>query len=217
MKTAVVIGATGLVGGKLIERLVNEAGFEKIIAVTRRPVTYQSAKVVNEVMNFDALENHKATFRGDVLFSCLGTTAKQAGSIAAQRVVDYDYQYEIAKFAADNGIKHYVLVSSAGADAQSKSPYLKMKGELEDAVSLLPFERISIIQPSLLLGERDGFRLGETLGSWVLPVLCKLPFLKKYRPISGDEVAKKMASLALNPIRGEGVKEVFVLDQVFDV
>ena len=217
MKTAVVVGATGLVGRHVVARLVDSQNYDTVIAVTRRPVTYQSAKVVNEVMNFDALENHKATFRGDVLFSCLGTTAKQAGSIAAQRVVDYDYQYEIAKFAADNGIKHYVLVSSAGADANSKSPYLKMKGELEDAVSLLPFERISIIQPSLLLGERDGFRLGETLGSWVLPVLCKLPFLKKYRPISGDEVAKKMASLALNPIRGEGVKEVFVLDQVFDV
>ena len=217
MKTAVVVGATGLVGRHVVARLVDSQNYDTVIAVTRRPVTYQSAKVVNEVMNFDALENHKATFRGDVLFSCLGTTAKQAGSIAAQRVVDYDYQYQIAKMAADNGIKHYVLVSSAGADAQSKSPYLKMKGELEAAVSLLPFERISIMQPSLLLGKREGFRLGETLGSWVLPTLCKLPFLKKYRPISGDEVAKKMVSVAMNLRRGEGVKAVFELDQVFDV
>ena len=216
MKTAVVIGATGLVGGKLIERLVNEGGIEQVTAVTRRPVNYQSSKVVNEVVDFNALENHKATFQGDVLFSCLGTTAKQAGSIAAQRVVDYDYQYQIAKMAANNGIKHYVLVSSAGADAQSKSPYLKMKGELEDAVSLLSFERISIMQPSLLLGEREGFRLGETLGSWVLPALCKLPFLKKYRPISGDEVAKKMVFVSLSAEDKIPFKEVFVLDEVFN-
>ncbi|WP_154224130.1 NAD(P)H-binding protein [Marinicella rhabdoformis] len=215
MKTAVVIGATGLVGGRLVGRLVNEAGFKKVIAVTRRPVTYQSSKVINDVVDFNALENHKASFQGDVLFSCLGTTAKQAGSIAAQRVVDYDYQYEIAKFAADNGMKHYVLVSSAGADANSRSSYLKMKGELEDAVSLLAFERISIMQPSLLLGEREGFRLGETIGSWVMPALCKLPFLKKYRPITGDEVAKKMVAVALTPKSGAGVKQVFALDEIF--
>lgn len=212
MNKAIVLGATGLVGSKLVNRLAKEPAVEKVIAVTRRPVEYESAKITNEVIEFDALEKYRAVFTGDVLFSCLGTTLKQAGSIEAQRQVDYDYQYEIAKIAAENKVNHYLLVSSSGANANSKSPYLKMKGELEDAVSNLSFERISIIQPSLLTGERDSFRLAETVGSWVLPVLCKLPGLKKYRPISGDQVAEKMVTLGLSA--GQS-REVYRLDEIF--
>jgi uncharacterized protein YbjT (DUF2867 family) len=212
MKTAIVIGATGLVGKSLVDRLATESDIEKVITITRRPVEYQSDQIVNEVVNFDELEKHSDIFRGDILFSCLGTTAKQAGSIANQRKVDFEYQYQAAKIASENGVGHYVLVSSSGADANSRSPYLKMKGELEDEVSSLAFQRLSILQPSLLIGERESFRLGETLGSWILPLLCKLPFLKKYRPISGNEVAKKMVSVSLS----EGsTREIFRLDEVF--
>ena len=212
MKTAIVVGATGLVGKSLADRLATESDIEKVVAITRRPVEYKSDKIVNEVVNFDELEKHSDIFRGDILFSCLGTTAKQAGSIANQRKVDFEYQYQAAKIASENGVGHYILVSSSGADSSSRSPYLKMKGELEDEVSSLAFQRISILQPSLLIGERESFRLGETLGSWILPLLCKLPFLKKYRPISGDEVAKKMVSVSLS----EGsTREIFRLDEVF--
>ena len=212
MKTAIVIGATGLVGKSLVDRLATESDIEKVITITRRPVEYQSDQIVNEVVNFDELEKHSDIFRGDILFSCLGTTAKQAGSIANQRKVDFEYQYQAAKIASENGVGHYILVSSSGADANSRSPYLKMKGELEDEVSSLAFQRLSILQPSLLIGERESFRLGETLGSWILPLLCKLPFLKKYRPISGNEVAKKMVSVSLS----EGsTREIFRLDEVF--
>jgi uncharacterized protein YbjT (DUF2867 family) len=212
MKTAIVVGATGLVGKSLVDRLATESDIEKVVAITRHPVEYKSDKIVNEVVNFDELEKHSDIFRGGILFSCLGTTAKQAGSIANQRKVDFEYQYQAAKIASENGVGHYILVSSSGADANSRSPYLKMKGELEDEVSLLAFKRISILQPSLLIGERESFRLGETLGSWILPLLCKLPFLKKYRPRSGDEVAKKMVSVSLS----EGsTREIFRLDEVF--
>ena len=212
MKTAIVLGSTGLVGKQLVERLSKEQGVEKVIAITRRPVEYTSEKVVNEVINFDELAKYSDVFKGDVLFSCLGTTLKQAGSVKAQRKVDYDYQYEVTKMSAENEVGHYILVSSSGANANSKSAYLKMKGELERDALLLPFQRISILQPSLLIGERNHFRLGEVLGSWILPTLCKLPFLKKYRPITGDEVAKKMVRTAL--IAG-GAKENFTLDELF--
>ena len=212
MNTAIVLGATGLVGSKLVDRLVKETDIGKVVAVTRRPVEYESEKIINQVINFDQLEKHRDIFTGDVLFSCLGTTLKQAGSIAAQRKVDYDYQYEIAKIAAENKVNHCILVSSSGANTNSKSPYLKMKGELENAVSSLPFKRISILQPSLLIGERESLRLAETVGSWVLPVVCKLPWLKKYRPISGDEVAEKMVALSLS--KGQS-KEVYRLDEIF--
>lgn len=212
IKTATVIGATGLVGGHLVRRLSDSPQFEQVVAVTRRAVDFGLDTVVNRVVDFNDLDSYRNVFTGDVLFSCLGTTLKQAGSIEAQRLVDFDYQWQIAQLAANNGVKHYLLVSSAGANAESNNAYLKMKGELEDAVSTLPFERISILQPSLLLGERAGFRLGEKVGSWVLPVLCKLPFLKKYRPIKGDEVAQKMVTLSLSPSQGKAIHR---MDEIF--
>ena len=212
MKTAIVLGATGLVGRNLVSRLIEERCFEKILAVTRRPVEYKSEKVVNEVINFDELDSYSDVFNGDVLFSCLGTTRKQAGSFQRQRQVDFEYQYLAAKLSAQNAVPHYVLVSSSGANANSKSPYFKMKGELEQEVLSLPFKRISILQPSLLVGERADMRLGETLASWILPVLCTLPLFRRYRPILGDEVAGKMVSLSLLP--GKGI-EIFTLDEVF--
>lgn len=212
MKTAMVLGATGLVGKHLVECLVQNENVESIVAVTRRPVEYVSEKVTNQVVDFDALENDLSVLNCDVLFSCLGTTLKQAGSISAQRKVDLDYQYQVAKIALDNDVGHYVLVSASGANANSKSAYLKMKGELEDAVSLLPFERISILQPSLLKGERDTYRLGEELGNRILPILCKLPFLRKYRPITGHQVANKMVTIALSA--GSG-KNYYRLDELF--
>jgi len=212
MKKAIVLGATGLVGSKLVDLLAKESGVATVVAVTRRLVNYTSKKIINEVINFDQLEQHRDIFSGEVLFSCLGTTLKQAGSIEEQRKVDFEYQYEIAKIASENKVRHYILVSSSGANSKSRNSYLKMKGDLEDAVSVLPFKRISILQPSLLIGERESFRLGESVGSWVLPLLCKLPVLKQYRPISGDEVAEKMVTLSLS---AGNPKEVYRLDEIF--
>ncbi|MEP4890724.1 MAG: NAD(P)H-binding protein [Aliiglaciecola sp.] len=212
MRTVIVLGATGLVGKNLVNRLVLDKDVNKVIAVTRRPIEYQSNKVTNQVVKFDELDKYADIFTGDVLFSCLGTTVKQAGSVQKQRKVDVEYQYQAANIAADNGVHHYILVSSSGANAKSVSAYLKMKGELEDAVALLPFARISILQPSLLIGERDNFRLGETLASCLLPALCKLPFFKRYRPITGDEVAKKMVSISHS---AKTAKQVYRLDELF--
>lgn len=212
MNIAIVVGATGLVGEELLNQLDNESNIGKVVAITRRPVKYKSKKIVNEVINFDELEKHSDIFRGDILFSCLGTTAKQAGSIKEQRKIDLEYQYKVAKISSENKVNHYILVSSSGANAKSRSPYFKMKGELENEVSLLPFKRISILRPSLLIGDREDFRLGETLTSWILHFLCKLPFLKQYRPISGNDVAKKMVLVSLstgNP------KEIYRPNELF--
>ena len=211
-KTAVVVGATGLIGESLVELLAHADHIEKIIAITRRPVSYSHANVINIVVDFEHLENYASAFSGDYLFSCLGTTLKQAGSIAAQRRVDLDYQFKAAQLAANNGVSHYLLVSSYGADANSKNAYLKMKGELEDNVKALAFSRTSIFQPSLLMGNRAKLRLGEKLAGYFLPIICSLPFLKRFRPISGDEVAKKM--LLVSQQRGEPM-ETFTLEDVF--
>lgn len=211
-KTAIVIGATGLVGHALVEQLSNEKNFGKIIAVTRRPVKFRSSKVENQVVDFNHLEKHAGIFQGDYLFSCLGTTKKQAGSIEAQRKVDLDYQLTVAKLAAANGVPHYLLVSSAGANERSNNDYLQMKGELEAKALALPFKRVSIFRPSLLLGDREKARTGEKLAATIMPMFTFLPGIRRYRPIRGEQVAQKMIQVSQH---NGPAKERFTLDEVF--
>lgn len=213
-KVALVIGSTGLVGKALVDQLVSANHIEQVITLTRRPVEHVSAKVVNHVVDFDSLHHQAALFNADIMFSCLGTTVKQAGSITAQRKVDLDYQFNAAKLAADNGVEHYLLVSSSGANPQSPSAYFKMKGELETKVKTLGFKRLSVFQPSLLVGERNEFRLAEKLGSWLLPSLCLIPRLRRYRPISGEQVAQKMC--LVSSLSGSG-QAYYRLDELFHV
>ncbi|KZN30479.1 hypothetical protein N480_05860 [Pseudoalteromonas luteoviolacea S2607] len=212
MKTAIVLGATGLIGKHLIEQLIHCDDIGKVIAVTRRPLDFGNDKVVCAQVSFDRLIDYADVFKGDLLFSCLGTTKKQAGSISMQRKVDFDYQLQVAQMAADNQVSHYFLVSSSGANAQSRNPYLKMKGELEDEISKLSFDKTSIIQPSLLLGKRDHFRLAETFGAYILPVVCKTPGLRKFRPILGEQVAIKMVKISQTQASAQ---KTFKLDELF--
>ena len=211
-KTAIVVGATGLVGQALTDQLGEADYFSKVVTLTRRPAPHSSPKVDNRVVNFDLLGDNAELFAVDLLFSCLGTTRKQAGSIAAQRKVDFDYQFRAAQLAAGHGVRHYLLVSASGANAKSNNPYLQMKGELEEKILALPFERITIFQPSLLLGKRREFRFGEKAGALLLPSLCIIPGLRRYRPIRGEEVAAKMVQVSrqMGPSR-----EWFRLDQIF--
>jgi uncharacterized protein YbjT (DUF2867 family) len=211
-KIAIVIGATGLVGRVLVDQLANTDHIDKIITLTRRSSIHSSSKVFNQVVDFDHLATYASLFNGDFLFSCLGTTVKQAGSIAAQRKVDLDHQFEAAQLAVDNGVEHYLLVSATGANEQSHNSYLKMKGELEHRIKSLPFKRISIFQPTLLLGQRTDFRLGEKVCSWVMPVLCVIPWLRRFRPITGEQVAAKMVLSSEQP--GQSI-ESFRLDEMF--
>ncbi|MDK2594096.1 NAD(P)H-binding protein [Pseudoalteromonas obscura] len=212
MKTAIVLGATGLIGQRVTQILAQQPVIEKVVAVTRRPIQYDSEKIVNEVVNFEKLNHYQHIFQGHMLFSCLGTTRKQAGSIAEQRRVDFDYQYQAASLAAYNQVAHYLLVSSSGANANSVSPYLKMKGELEQNIKQLGFKHLSIFQPSLLIGHRPDTRIAETIGNHLLPLICKLPGLQKYRPISGAQVATKMVSVAMS---GPPPYETYRLDEIF--
>ena len=192
MKTACILGATGLVGSELLSQLLSNNDYEKVHIFLRREIDLTHPKLKKHLINFDNTDSWKELVTGDVLFSAFGTTISKAGSKDAQYKIDYTYQYEFAKAAAENGVKNYVLISSAGANANSSSFYTRIKGELDEAVKQLSFNHVSILRPSFLDGNRKESRLGETIGIAVAKALSFIPIIKKYAPIQVSNVAKAM-------------------------
>jgi uncharacterized protein YbjT (DUF2867 family) len=188
---ALVIGASGATGKDLVQQLLNDKDFEEVNIFVRKPINLQNDKLKVHVVNFEKPEEWRAAVKGDVAFSCLGTTLKDAGSKEAQRKVDYDYQFQFAKAAKDNDVEDYILVSAYGANPQSKIFYSKMKGELEDAVRKLHFNKITIFKPGML-ERKDSERSGEVLGSRIIKFANKLGLLESQKPLPTDVLAKAM-------------------------
>ncbi|KMQ59208.1 semialdehyde dehydrogenase [Chryseobacterium sp. BLS98] len=188
---ALVIGATGATGKDLVKQLLNDKEFEEVDIFVRKPVDIQDDKLKVHVVDFEKPEEWKDKVKGDIAFSCLGTTLKDAGSKEAQRKVDFDYQYEFAKAAKENDVEDYVLVSAYGANPKSKIFYSKMKGELEEAVKQLHFNKITIFKPGML-ERKDSERTGEVLGSRVIKFANKLGLLESQKPLPTDILAKAM-------------------------
>lgn len=213
MTTAVMIGATGLVGGHLLQRLLKDARFTKVRSLGRRKTGNAHEKLEEHVIDFEAPASWADLVRADVAFSTLGTTLKQAGSQAAQKKVDFDYQLAFAKAAAKNGVKAYALCSSASANPGSSMFYSRIKGELDRDVQQLGFERVRIMRPSLLGGNRENARTGEKIGSVLLGAVNAIGIARKYREIPGGVVAQAMINAALDPTPGT---RIYTLDEVFD-
>ena len=192
MKKAIVLGGTGMVGSKLIQLLTENTDFSEIVSLVRRKSEVSNPKLSEFIVNFDEPDTWNKYVSGDVLFSTLGTTIAQAKTKDAQYKVDFNYQFSVAKTAADNGVSNYVLVSSAGANPASKNFYLKMKGELEVAVKTLPFQTAIILQPGQLTGNRIQKRTGEKIALIVMTGLNKLGLFKRYMPVQALVVANAM-------------------------
>lgn len=188
---ALVIGATGATGKDLVNQLLNDKDFEKVDIFVRKPLDIQNDKLNIHIVDFEKPEEWKDAVRGDVAFSCLGTTLKTAGSKEAQKRVDFDYQYEFAKAAKENEVDDYILVSAYGASPKSKIFYSKMKGELEEAVKQLHFNKITIFKPGML-ERKDSDRTGEVLGSRVIKFANKLGLLESQKPLPTEVLAKAM-------------------------
>ena len=215
MKTALIIGATGLVGSNCVKQLLDDERYERVKVFTRKTFGLTHPKLEEYIVNFEQIELWKNNIRGDELFSAMGTTIKTAGSKAAQYKVDFTYQYNFAKAASENGVETYLLVSSAGANAHSRNFYLKMKGELDDKVKDLAFQKTYIFRPSILSGDRAEKRLGEAIGIQLMKYLTRfiLP-IRKYRPIEVETVAKAMIKAANS--KSVVKLSIYELDQIFD-
>lgn len=193
-KTALLLGASGLVGNHLLQQLLESPHYGQVVAFGRRPLELQHPKLRQEILDFDNPDTSK--IKGDDLYCALGTTLAKAGSKEAQYRIDCTYPYEIGKIARQNGVRQYLLVSSLGANArQSANFYLRTKGQLEDKIRELGFEHFVAARPSVLLGERQEFRLGERIGIALTKVFKPL-VPRRYRGIEAEKVARALIAKA---------------------
>ena len=188
---ALVIGATGATGKDLVNKLLEDKDFQEVHAFVRRPLNIKNEKLKAHVVDFEKPEEWKDLVKGDVAFSCLGTTLKDAGSKDAQRKVDFDYQYQFAKNAKENEVEDYILVSSYGANPNSKIFYSRMKGELEKEVKNLHFNKMTIFQPGML-ERKHSERTGEVLGGKIIKFVNKLGICESQKPLPTDVLAQAM-------------------------
>ncbi len=189
MKTALILGATGLIGRGLTNLLLADIRYSKIIVLVRKPMDFIHKNLLQITFDFNSPDN--SLLIADEVYCCLGTTINTAGSKAEFYKVDHDYVVKTAAITFSNGIKKYALVSSVGADKNSTVFYNKTKGETEEALSAIGFESLFIFRPSILLGKRNEKRLGEAVAKWLM---VKLSFLvpKKYKAIEAVTVARAM-------------------------
>ena len=202
---ALVIGATGATGKDLVKQLCQDSDFDEIDIFVRRRSDFHHEKVKAHLVDFDHPEEWKHLVKGDVAFSCLGTTLKSAGSKENQKVIDYDYQFNFAKAAKENNVQDYILVSAYGASPDSKIFYSRIKGELEEAVKNLKFEKTTIFKPGML-ERKNTDRNGEVFGLKIIKFLNKFGLFKSQQPLPTEVLAKAM--IVASKIKSNSFSEV---------
>ena len=193
---ALVIGATGAIGRELVNLLINDEDFDQVSIFVRKAPELVHEKLKIHTIDFNEIKSHKDLIKGDILFSALGTTKKEAGGKQRQYIIDYTYQYEFAKIAAENGVDQLSLVSSIGANPKSFMFYPKMKGELESDVKKLKFKKIDIFQPPILIRQPEIIRKAEKKAISIIQKLNKLGILKSQQPLMVSNLAERMVKTA---------------------
>lgn len=217
-KTAIIAGASGLIGKFCLSYLLMDASYSKIIVLSRKPFPIKDPKIDNIVCNFDQLAQHSAKLVADDVYCCLGTTIAVAGSKENFRKVDLEYPLSLANICKQNGAKQYLLVSAMGADANSNIFYNKVKGELQNTLQNIGFKSLLIFQPSLLTGLRKEFRLGERIAQVLMKLFNPLLLgsLKKYKSIEGMVVAFAMHKKANENLVGVHIFQSHEIQKTFD-
>ena len=199
-----IVGATGLVGRECVRRALGDPAFARVVVLTRRPFEMMPRPPALDahVVDFERLDAHAPLFAVDAIICALGTTIRQAGSRARFRRVDLEYPLAVARIGLERGARHFLLVSSLGADARSRVFYSRVKGEVEDALLAMPYRAVTIARPSLLLGERAEFRLGEEIAKRLAPLIPRA-----YKPVPATAVAAALVRAAREDRPGHRIIE----------
>ena len=214
-KTAIILGATGLTGGILLQKLIADKTYTKIKLFSRKTTNIQSDKIEESLIDVLQLEKYKKEFTGDVVFCCIGTTSAKTKDKEVYKAIDYGIPVNAAKLAKENSIDTFVVMSSIGADAASAVFYSKTKGEMERDVIEQRIKNTSILRPSLIGGNRDEFRFGEKLGKGFMSLFDPLlkGKLEKYKMIHPDKIASCMQQLAKSSTN----QSVFSSDEIVEI
>ena len=215
MKTALLFGSSGLVGGHLLNQLIKDDNYYKIKLFVRSIPEISNQKIKIVKTDFNNFENHKEEIKGDDCFFCIGTTKKNSPDKNEYRRVELDIPKQIAQIAKLNSVNSFVFVSSGFADPKNSGDYLKFKGQVEEELKGLSFPKLGIVRPSFLLGDRKEKRIGEKIGILVFKLLSPLFVgpLKKMKPIHSEKVAKAMLNISNN----EHNKVVFESNEIVEL
>jgi len=215
VKTALIFGSSGLVGKNLLSQVINNSNYSKIKIFVRSSPDISDRKI--EIINtdFKDLEIIKNLITGDDCFFCIGTTKKNSPDKNEYRRVELDLPKKIAQISKSNNVKSFIFVSSGFADPKNSGDYLKFKGLVEEEIKSLNFEKIGILRPSFLLGNRKENRVGEKIGIFIFKILSPIFFgpIKKMKPIHSEIVAKAMIKIANENIQ----KTIFESNEISDL
>ena len=215
MKTALIFGSSGLIGSCLLDLIVNDNNYSKIRLFVRSESANTSSKIEIIKTDFNNLKNHKDSIVGDVCFFCIGTTKKNTPDKNEYINIEYNLPVEVATIAKSNSVNNFIYVSSIGANTNASGLYLKNKGQAEEKLKKLNFSKLSIMRPSILLGNRKENRVGEKIGIFAMKTLSPLFLgkMKKYKPIKVENVAKTM----LHVVRKDYQKTIFESDEIIEI
>jgi uncharacterized protein YbjT (DUF2867 family) len=201
MKTALLFGATGFIGSYLLEELLNSSDYDRVTAITRKPIQTKHPKLANVIGDYSSLPAIKEKLKADDVFIVIGTTKANTPDKKLYYQIDHDYPVLAAKLAKENGAKSVFIVTSVGANANSKVFYTKTKGEIERDVRALHYENTNIFRPSMLMGTRKEHRRLERslVKTWSLVNLALVGPLSRYKGIEGKDVARAMVNSAKKP------------------
>ena len=215
MKTALIFGSSGLIGGHLTKQLIENSSYSKVKLFVRTDPKINNPKIQIIKTDFNNLQNHKDDITGDDCFFCIGTTKQNAPDKDEYRRIEYNIPIEIAKIAKSNSVKSFLYVSSGFADPKSSGAYLKNKGDVEEELKSLNFLKLGIMRPSFLIGDRKEERIGEKIGIFIFKLIS--PFflgpLKKMKPINSEKVAKAMIKIANENLK----KTILESDEIVEI
>ena len=215
MKTALIFGSTGLVGGHVLDQLIQNKNYSKIKLFVRSAYEIDDPKIEIVKTDFNNLENHIEDIKGDDCFFCIGTTKKNSPDKDEYKRVELEVPKQVAQIAKSNLVNSFVFVSSGYADPKSSGDYLKFKGLVEEELKRLNFSKLGVMRPSFLLGDRKEKRVGEKIGIFVFKILSPLFLgpLKKMKPIHSATVAKVMIKIANENLE----KTIFESDEIVEL